>query len=38
MHVRLIDGSDTQHVLEAIFKALGVALAQASRPWRRENT
>jgi imidazoleglycerol-phosphate dehydratase len=29
LHVRLVDGSDTQHVLEAIFKALGVALAQA---------
>ena len=32
MHVRLVEGSDTQHVLESIFKALGVALAQASRP------
>ena len=31
LHVRLIDGNDSQHVLEAIFKALGVALAQASR-------
>ncbi|MFY9580140.1 MAG: hypothetical protein WAQ33_12530, partial [Gaiellaceae bacterium] len=31
MHVRLIEGSDTQHVLEAIFKALGVALAEACR-------
>jgi imidazoleglycerol-phosphate dehydratase len=29
LHVRLITGSDTQHVLEAIFKALGVALSQA---------
>jgi imidazoleglycerol-phosphate dehydratase len=29
LHVRLVHGSDTQHVLEAIFKALGVALAQA---------
>jgi len=29
LHVRLIDGDDSQHVLEAIFKALGVALAQA---------
>jgi imidazoleglycerol phosphate dehydratase HisB len=27
--VRLIDGDDSQHVLEAIFKALGAALAQA---------
>ena len=32
LHVRLIDGDDPQHVLEAIFKALGVALAQACRP------
>ena len=31
LHVRLIDGEDTQHVLETIFKALGVALAQACR-------
>lgn len=29
VHVRLLNGKDTQHVLEAIFKALGVALAQA---------
>jgi imidazoleglycerol-phosphate dehydratase len=32
LHVRLIDGEETEHVLEAIFKALGVALAQACRP------
>jgi imidazoleglycerol-phosphate dehydratase len=31
LHVRLIEGEDSQHVLEAIFKALGVALAQACR-------
>jgi imidazoleglycerol-phosphate dehydratase len=31
LHVRLIEGRDTQHVLEAIFKALGVALAQGCR-------
>jgi len=37
LHVRLVEGKDTQHVLEAIFKALGVALAQACRPRRREN-
>jgi len=37
LHVRLVEGRDTQHVLEAIFKALGVALAQACRPWRRED-
>ena len=36
LHVRLIDGSDPHHVLEAIFKALGTALAQASRPRRRK--
>jgi imidazoleglycerol-phosphate dehydratase len=36
LHVRLIDGSDTHHVLEAIFKALGVSLAQACRPRRRK--
>jgi imidazoleglycerol-phosphate dehydratase len=34
LHVRLIEGTDTQHVLEAIFKALGVALAQACLPRR----
>ena len=32
LHVRLIEGRDTQHVLEAIFKALGAALAQSVRP------
>jgi imidazoleglycerol-phosphate dehydratase len=37
VHVRLLEGSDTQHVLEAIFKALGVALAQALRTRRRED-
>ena len=36
LHVRLIEGRDTQHVLEAIFKALGTALAQAVRPRRRK--
>jgi len=35
LHVRLIDGDDPQHVLEAIFKALGVALVQAGRPRKR---
>ena len=29
LHVRLIEGEDTDHVLEAIFKALGVALGRA---------
>jgi|SRR5919197_500972 imidazoleglycerol-phosphate dehydratase len=31
LHVRLLNGTDSQHVLDAIFKALGVALAQACR-------
>jgi imidazoleglycerol-phosphate dehydratase len=34
LHVRLIEGSETQHVLEAIFKALGAALAEACAPRR----
>ncbi len=29
LHVRLFEGEDTDHVLEAIFKALGVALGEA---------
>jgi imidazoleglycerol-phosphate dehydratase len=29
LHVRLVEGSETQHVLDAIFKALGVALESA---------
>ena len=37
LHVRLIEGSDPQHVLEAIFKALGVALAQAGRLRKRRD-
>ena len=32
LHVRLLEGRETQHVLDAIFKALGVALGQACRP------
>jgi imidazoleglycerol-phosphate dehydratase len=36
LHVRLVEGRDTHHVLEAIFKALGVALAQSVRPRRKE--
>ena len=36
LHVRLMEGHETQHVLEAIFKALGVALAQACRPRTRK--
>ncbi len=29
LHVRLVEGKDTDHVLTAIFKALGVALREA---------
>ena len=36
LHVRLIEGSEPDHVLEAIFKALGVALAQSCRQRRTE--
>ena len=36
LHVRLVEGADPEHVLEAIFKALGVALAQSCRPRRRK--
>ena len=32
MHVRLLHGEDAEHVLEAIFKALGGALANAAAP------
>jgi imidazoleglycerol-phosphate dehydratase len=32
VHVRLLEGRDPQHVLVAIFKALGAALGQACRP------
>jgi imidazoleglycerol-phosphate dehydratase len=32
IHIRLLEGRDPQHVLVAIFKALGGALGQACRP------
>jgi imidazoleglycerol-phosphate dehydratase len=40
LHVRLVEGDDEQHVLEAIFKTLGAALGQAcecraKKPTRR---
>src|ERR671931_2594174 len=35
LHVRLVEGKETQHVLEAIFKALGVELAQTCRPRKK---
>jgi imidazoleglycerol-phosphate dehydratase len=31
LHVRLLEGEETDHVLEAIFKSLGAALAAAER-------
>ena len=37
LHVRLIDGEDSRHVLEAIFKALGAALSQAPAARERRN-
>lgn len=36
LHVRLLHGEDPQHVLDAIFKALGGALASAAAPSRKE--
>jgi imidazoleglycerol phosphate dehydratase HisB len=32
LHVRLLEGRDPEHVLHAIFKALGAALGLAARP------
>jgi len=32
LHVRVVEGTDPQHVLSAIFKAVGAALGQACRP------
>jgi imidazoleglycerol-phosphate dehydratase len=32
LHVRLVEGRDTEHVLEGIFKSLGAALGQACGP------
>jgi imidazoleglycerol-phosphate dehydratase len=36
LHVRLVEGSDTEHVLSAIFKALGAALGAACRVEREK--
>ncbi len=36
LHVRLLHGENAEHVLEAIFKALGGALANAAAPLRKE--
>ena len=32
LHVRLAHGEDELHVLDSIFKALGIALGEACRP------
>jgi imidazoleglycerol-phosphate dehydratase len=32
LHVRVLEGDDPQHVLAAVFKAVGAALGQACRP------
>lgn len=36
LHVRLLEGEDARHVLEAVFKALGLALSQACAPTDKE--
>src|SRR3954451_25107288 len=36
LHVRLLQGDEAANVLEAIFKSLGAALAQACRPLPRK--
>jgi imidazoleglycerol-phosphate dehydratase len=38
LHVRLIGGEETQHVVDAIFKSLGAALGQACGRLRRPAT
>ncbi|HZT17405.1 MAG TPA: hypothetical protein VFA19_15825 [Gaiellaceae bacterium] len=35
LHVRLVEGQDPQHVLAAMFKAVGAALGQACRKEQR---
>jgi imidazoleglycerol-phosphate dehydratase len=32
LHVRVVEGTDPQHVLSAMFKAVGAALGQATTP------
>ena len=32
LHVRLVEGEDTRHVLDAMFKSLGAALGEACAP------
>jgi len=38
VHIRVLEGREPEHVLTAIFKALGAALGQACRPVEREET
>ena len=38
LHVRLVEGEDPQHVLDAIFKTLGVALARATELTTKEGS
>jgi imidazoleglycerol phosphate dehydratase HisB len=38
LHVRLVEGDDPQHVLAAMFKAVGGALGQACRPNSKEES
>jgi imidazoleglycerol-phosphate dehydratase len=37
IHVRLMEGQDSRHVLTAIFRALGLAVAEACEPRRRRH-
>lgn len=36
LHVRLLEGRDAEHVLDAIFKSLGAAIGAACRPHEKE--
>lgn len=38
LHVRLVEGHDTGHVLDAMFKSLGAAIGEACSPARRPPT
>jgi imidazoleglycerol-phosphate dehydratase len=38
LHIKLLDGSDPHHIVEAEFKGLAVALAQACAPSGRSGT
>jgi imidazoleglycerol-phosphate dehydratase len=36
LHIRVIEGADAQHVLESMFKTLGVAVSRACRATEKE--